>query len=172
MCVCILFIWVVYTDVQFISTSCVYYYSISVRESIYINQYVREYVLFTWFVLFSYIDVVFVDGRGPFRCPEIWNFCDWWCSFVDPMGITIKTQGLVGIILLWNQTSSLTNISIDDIRVVLALRKAPTDIYCDPILPFSTIGCRLLSPFSHECTPTKQAGVNHYLYLWLHTVGR
>jgi hypothetical protein len=33
-----------------------------------------EYVLFTWVVLFAYIDVVFVDGRGPFRCPEIWNF--------------------------------------------------------------------------------------------------
>ena len=30
-----------------------------------------------------YIDVVFVDGRGPFRCPEIWNF--FWKSYSTPV---------------------------------------------------------------------------------------
>ena len=84
------------------------------------------------------------------------------------MGKTDETQGLVGIILLWNQTRSLTFSSIDDIRVVLALRKAPTDIYCDPELSFSTFGSRLFSPFS----PAHQASQCELEPVSMGTVGR
>ena len=84
------------------------------------------------------------------------------------MGKTDKTQGLVGIILLWNQTRSLTFRSIDDIRVVLALRKAPTDNYCDPALSFSTFGCRLFSPFS----PAHQESRCELVPASMGTVGR
>jgi hypothetical protein len=41
---------------------------------IYIYKPIRPWVCPVYMSCTFYIDVVFVDGRGPFRCPEIWNF--------------------------------------------------------------------------------------------------
>jgi hypothetical protein len=68
------------SSVQVVYSSTVYLY-----VNLYTDMYMRMSCLYE--VLFSYIDVVFVDGRGPFRVPErkfgIFVFHE--CYFTNPL---------------------------------------------------------------------------------------